>query len=349
MSLVLRAPSVEFTQSYSIGATSNKLFVAKKSLGEARNVASIHGFRIYVVQTFLNSIKDNEPECVASDSPARERIVSLLDALHEAESHHLAPQSVREDEPEKPTRTVTVGEPIVVREDLVHVVVSLGELGSHRRATRAKKKPKDLKKWSPEAEHNLTFLFPKDGDEFVLVSQTTRRRDPVPELFRLLTQLGLEQKKKARKAEDERRQRGRIEGKPIPKRVVHSRLLFVRRQAVDNSYIDEIIGSAKSATAVFQSKVPSDRGGSRPVVKRTLQIRLRDENEREIGRTLGKRWFQRTRDGESSTAAEGVSELAGLLSDEDLFEDDEARRYNAASIAVHRGRYSPRCFHLPGF
>jgi hypothetical protein len=297
-------------------------------------LASAHGFRVYVVQAFKNRIKDQEPEDVSFRSSTRDEILALLEGLHHLESHHLEPRSSGDGVPRKPTRTVSIGEPHLIRDDLWHVVVSVGELGSHRRATRANKKPRDLKKWSAEADHNVTFLFPKSGNEFLVVAQTIRRRDAVLELLSLLTQRGLEQKKAAKAAEDAARELAKGDGKTPPKRAPHSRLLFDRRQAVDNSYIDEIIGTAKSATAVFQSTVPSDRGGARPKVKRSLQIRLRDENEREIGRTVGRKWFNRTKDGTSSTAAEGVSELAELLEAEDLFDTDETARYNAASVAV---------------
>ncbi len=287
-----------------------------------------------MVQAFKNRIKDQEPEDASCKSSTSETILALLESLHHLESHHLEPRASVEGLPPKPTRTVTVGEPHLIRDDLWHVVVSVGELGSHRRATRPDKKPRDLKKWSAEAEHHVTFLFPKSGKEFLVVAHTIRRRDPVPELFSLLTQSGVQQKKSAKAAEDAARELARTEGISPPNRVPHSRLLFSRRQAVDNSYIDEIIGSAKSATAVFRSTVPSDRGGKRPQVRRSLQIQLRDENEKEIGRSVGKRWFHRAKAGNSSTAAQGVSELAGLLETENLFHIDEVARYNTASVAV---------------
>lgn len=298
------------------------------------DLASAHGFRVYVVQAFKNRIKDQDPEDVSQKSPARDEILSLLESLQDDGTHHIEPRSSTDGAPRKPTRTVTVGEPHLVREDLWHMVVSLGELGTHRRATRANKKSKDLKKWSAEAEYNVTFLFPQSGDEFLVVAQTIRRRDPVQELFSLLTKRASDGKKAAKAAEDAARAIAVKEGKKPPKRVAGTRLLFLRRQAVDNSYIDEIIGSAKSATAVFQSVVPSDRGGRRTKVRRSLQIRLRDENEREIGQTVSKNWFKRNKDGASPTMAEGVSELAGLLEAEDLFDNEETARYNSASVAV---------------
>jgi hypothetical protein len=297
-------------------------------------LASAHGFRVYVVQAFKNRIKDQDPEDVSSNSSARDEILSLLESLQADGTHHIEPRLSRDDAPKKPTRTVTVGEPHLVRDDLWHVVVSLGELGTHSRATRAKKKSKDLKKWSAEAEYIITFLFPKSGNEFLVIAQTIRRRDPVLELFSLLTQRSGERKKAARAAEDAARAVSINEGNTPPKRVAGTRLLFRRRQAVDNSYIDEIIGSAKSATAVFQSIVPSDRGGRRSKVRRSLQIRLRDENEKEIGQTVSKNWFRRSKDGASPTMSEGVSELAGLLEAQDLFDSDETARYNSASVAV---------------
>ena len=240
-------------------------------------------------------------------SPTQDEILSLLESLQDDGTHHIEPRSSTDEAPRKPTRTVTVGEPHLVREDLWHMVVSLGELGAHRRATRANKKSKDLKKWSAEAEYNVTFLFPKSGDEFLVVAQTIRRRDPVQELFSLLTKRGADRKKAARASEDAARAMAAKEGTKPPKRVAGTRLLFLRRQAVDNSYIDEIIGSAKSATAVFQSVVPSDRGGRRTKVRRSLQIRLRDQNEREIGQTVSKNSFNRSKDKEPSPTMAEVS------------------------------------------
>ena len=106
---------------------------------KAPDLASTHGFRIYVVQAFKNRVKDQEPEDLSTNSIARAEIIRLLDGLHEVGSYLIRPRSVPVGEPERPTRTVTVGDPMLVRDDLVHLVVSMGESGSHRRATRPKK------------------------------------------------------------------------------------------------------------------------------------------------------------------------------------------------------------------
>lgn len=298
-------------------------------------MASQHGFRIYVVQAFKNQKKNKDPENVSSDSDARDRIVELLDSLHRKGTQYLEPHVRENDEPASPITTVTVGSPYVVRQDIVHLEVAIGEMGSHRKATRKNDKSINLEGSSPEADHYVTFIFPEGaGNRFLVVAQTIRQRDPLQKLFQLLTQEGVQAKKLARSREDvERAKIVEAERKP-PKRKEHYRLVYDRRQAVDNKYLDEIISSAKSATAVFQSRVPSDRGRKGTTVRRTLQIRLLDEKDRDISRTIGRTWSRRRRQGEATSTADGVSELADLLGDHDLLGEDEAESYNNASINV---------------
>src|SRR4051794_17991325 len=124
-------------------------------------MARNYGFRLFVVQAFSNRIAGRDAEDVSVGSPARHEIVSLLEQLHQAGTQFLEPRiAPAPGEPERPVATVTVGDPAVVRNDLVHVNVAVGEQGSHRQATRRGRKPRDLEKWSPEADHYVTFVFP---------------------------------------------------------------------------------------------------------------------------------------------------------------------------------------------
>lgn len=298
-------------------------------------MSTTHGFRIYVVQAFENQISGRQPEDVSIGSAAYSSIIENLDQLHHEGTRFLEPRRLPPPgEPQPPIATITLGEPAMVRSDLIHVEVAIGEQGLHRKATRQNRPAKDLAKWSAEADHYVTFLFPTHGDAFIVVAQSIRRRDPIGLLFRLMTTKGIELKKAAKAAEDADRESAVARGDKPPKRVAHARLLFSRHQAADNSYIDDIISSAKSATATFQSKVPSDRGRAADTVRRTLHIKLLDDQDREIGRTISRRWQGRRRRGEVSSQRDGVSELGALLEEQDLLEEGEAEHYDTASVAV---------------
>jgi len=302
-------------------------------------MARTHGFRIYIVQAYPNQIKGKTPFDVSAQSAVREAIVRMLDKLNARDTVFIEPlQPADEDVPRKPTTSVTVGVPQVVRDDLVHVVVETGETGSHSRATKPGTPSQDLRDWSPEASHYITFLFPQTEDSrFVVVAQSVRRRDPVRKLITLLTKESAAEKKAAKEAELAARAEAKANGEPVPKLRTHTRLLFDIKQAVDNSYIDSIIGSAVSANATFHSIGASDRGGPRDPYERTLQIRLLDEKGRDVVRTAGRRWARLQRSGQPASKSEGVAELATLLEAEELLDADEAARYDDVSINVKDG------------
>ncbi|APH43685.1 hypothetical protein BMW26_00975 [Microbacterium sp. 1.5R] len=109
--------------------------------------------------------------------------------------------------------------------------------------------------------------------------------------------------------------------------------MFDHKQASDDTYLDEILAGADSASVVFKSKRMDARGG-KAYVDRVLQIKLRDQNIIDVGRTLGRRWTQRWRAGETTTAHQAVSEVSDLLQDQDLIDDGEQARYETAAISV---------------
>src|SRR3546814_10948251 len=66
----------------------------------------------------------------------------------------------------------------------------------------------------------------------------------------------------------------------------------------------------------------------------SLHIKLRDGDVQDVGRTIGRMWANRRRSGETTSASEGVSELAALLYERDLISEDEGDRYESAAISV---------------
>ncbi|WP_157559487.1 hypothetical protein [Nocardioides sp. Soil777] len=300
-------------------------------------MARKHGFRIYTMQAFRDRKKGRDAADVSQTSSARDEILQLLEQIHDAGTHFLEPRiAPKPGDPEKPVETITFGEPTVVRQDLIHFVASIGETGSHHRATRRGKKAKNLKNWSPEAQHFMTLVFPRDegDDTFLLVGETIKSSDAVRQCVRVLTKQGLVNKKAATADQDGARKAMREQGTKPPKKAVFSRLVFDRKQAADNNFLTEILQQADSAEAIFESRELPARGGGREFVRRRLAIRLVDESDRNAGAKTGKGWNRRRQRGETMTLAEGVSDLAEALIDQDLLAEGEEAGYQRASISV---------------
>jgi len=130
------------------------------------------------------------------------------------------------------------------------------------------------------------------------------------------------------------RQRG---GKPLPAGDF-KRLAFDVHQAPDNDYLDEILAGADSATVVFNSKRMDARGGT-AYLDRVLQIKLRDRNVLDVGRSIGRSWTARWRAGKTPSQHEAVSEVSGLLVERDLLDEGEDARYGSAAITVRGNLY----------
>src|SRR3546814_16720092 len=78
----------------------------------------------------------------------------------------------------------------------------MGERGSHRLATRAKKPPKNLELWSPEVDYYVTFLFPRGKENrFIIITQSVHRRDPLRRLLSIIAAESIRQKNEATAAE----------------------------------------------------------------------------------------------------------------------------------------------------
>lgn len=294
-----------------------------------------HGFRVYVVQAYPNQRKGKDALNVSDTSVVRNEIIELLETLHVQGTQTFAPRPPRDGEPENPTVSVTVHEPVVVSQGLIHATVAMGETGSHRLATRANKRPKNLEKWSPEQDHAVTFLFPQGAEtRFLMVVQTIRRRDPHRRLLSLLSRGSLHRRIRAEEQEKAARRAMRERREALPPRRAHFKLIFEANQAADNEYLDSILSTADAATATFKSTRASNRGSGRGTVDRVLRISLHDGDVQNVGREIGRKWSSRRRRGENTSQAEGVSELAALLYDRDLLDEGEGDRYESAAISV---------------
>ena len=133
---------------------------------------------------------------------ATERKAKLQDDIRAVD------KQIQEAETEKAElleRGILRNQRIVAHATLVHKCCrTIGEIGHHRKAVRPGKDPRNLEKWSAEADHYVTFLFSQDADEdqFVAIAHSVRRRDAMPELQRLMTQVSMDLRNKA--AEEEK-------------------------------------------------------------------------------------------------------------------------------------------------
>lgn len=298
-------------------------------------MAREHGFRIFIVEAFPNRKEGREALDMSVGSEAQLDLFSYLAKAGLRGTQFIESQRVpKPGEPKPRASTITIGEVIEVRDDLWHVEVSTGQEGLHPSAKHRTQSPQDLQAFAAEVSHFVTFLFPSEGSSIVVISQTTHRRDPIALLFRALTDEGKAIVMQNKALEEAMRDLARKDGVRPQKRQTHTRMLFTRVQAVDNAYIDEIIQSAKSATAVFTQRIPSPRGGAEGVVARALSIKLLDEKGREVGTRVGRRWSRDRRQGVIKSRADGVSELAELLTKTDLLNEDEADAYTDARVEV---------------
>jgi hypothetical protein len=301
-------------------------------------MATTYGFRIYVIQAFPNRKKDRDPLDLSASGDTRDRILELLESLAMDGTVFIQPQvPPAPGNPPKPTVSVTVGEPFVVRQDLIHLQVSEGQLDAHRKATSPGGPHVSLGGHSAEADHYVTLLFPtKEQDRMIMIAQTFRRRDPVARLISLMQKRSYEFRKQQELDQKEERARLRSEGETLPPKQTFYKLVFDRRQATDNAYLDRIIDSAKRVRAIFQAHVPADRnGGTR--VEKTLGVELYQEAHRKAGKTISRRWTNRTRGGDVTTHAAGVDELAEALHDQGLLTEDEEAPYNSAALSLTGG------------
>lgn len=298
-------------------------------------MARTYGFRVFIVEAYPNRKAGNEALNAAHDSALRQELALLLERLQRTGTVRIFPPT-RSDGSEsgKPVRTATVNVVEDVRSHVVHVGISIGETGSHSKATKPNKKAKNLEDWSPEAEHAVTLVFPSERESrFFLVTQTIHRRDPLLRLIKLLRDESTKRRAELQEVDKSKRDAARSKGTRAAAAPKRTRLMFDHKQASDDAYLDEILAGADSASVVFKSKRMDAKGG-KEYVERILQIKLRDHNILDVGRTLGRRWTQRWRNGVTTTAGQAVSEVADLLEDQDLIDDGEHVRYETAAISV---------------
>lgn len=213
-------------------------------------------------------------------------------------------------------------------------MVEAGVVGSHTNATKIGAAPQDLSDRSAEAAHIFSFFFSERKDtKFVVIAETINGRDPMRRLMTVLRTTDVERQKRLRERDKQERRDARAAGTPLPEPRERVRLALRWYQASDDAYLAEILGSAKRVSAVFKSHKPSSRGGS-DVIDRTLTIALRDGQGSQIGGTFARLWARRQRSGETTARSEGVSELAGVLEEQDLFYEDETGRYDDAALRV---------------
>ena len=300
-------------------------------------MARAYGFRVFVVEAFPNRPKGNEPYNAAVGSMLPDEIALLLQRLEAKRTHRFEPRPDHEGNVTKPVKTATVTFSTVVRPDLIHATISVGEEGSHAKATKPKKKAKNLAGWSAEADHALTFVFPKTKDShFFLVTQTNHRRDPHLRLLAMLRAESLIVRGEREAADAAAREAAGVRGEKAVAKKEFRRLAFTSKQASDNEYLDEILSGADAATVVFKSRTLDAKGGTE-YVDRVLQIKLRNENILDVGRTVSRSWANAWRAGKSVGQRKAMSEVSTLLVERDLLEEGEEDHYESAAITV-RGK-----------
>ncbi len=299
-----------------------------------------HGFRVFILETFHNRVKGKDPLATGVGSETADELLGLLNSLAARGTVFFDPPVPDADSDEPPRRpvSVTIHDPIAVRDDLVHFVLSHGERGERPTATHPEKAPQSLEEYSAEGEHFMAIQFSTAAEEtrFVVVAQTINRRDAVGLLERVLKLQSFDDRRAAEQAQKQARQDAIAAGeKPARNKAFH-RLVFTRRQAADNAYLNEIVGNAKNATIEFEQRVPavSERSGDGEQVRRKLQIRLLTEEDREISSDVSKGWLARQLEGKAPSHKEGVAQMASELEDHDLMEGAEAEDYNRVSISL---------------
>jgi hypothetical protein len=300
-------------------------------------MARAYGFRVFVVEAFPNQRKGNEPYNAAAGSTFTHEIALLLRRLEAKRTRRFEPRPDREGNITRPVKTATLTSSTVVSPNLIHATISVGEEGSHAKATKPKKKAKDLTGWSAEADHEVTFVFPRTKDSrFFLVTQTDHRRDPHQRLLAMLRDESMILRRERQDVDATARKAARESGEtPEPKKE-RKRLAFESKQASDNDYLDEILTGADAATVVFKSKTHDAKGGV-DYVDRVLQIKLRNENILDVGRKVSRSWTKAWRAGKSADPHQAMSEVSDLLVERDLLDEGEEVHYESAAITV-RGK-----------
>jgi hypothetical protein len=297
-------------------------------------VVATYGFKVFVAEAYPNRVHGNEPLNVSSSSNVRERILELLEQAHQLGTQEFLPRSSPSGEPARPAVTLTVGDPADLRDDFIHVSVEAGVVGRHTQATKRGEAPQDLTGRAAESAHAIAFLFPRrDDTKFVVITQTISKSEPIRRLLALLQNIDLQNRNTARDADKRERVQAREAGERVPRAPVRNRLAFEWWQATDTAYLQEILGHAKSVSAVFKSHKPSSRGGA-DVVARTLTIALREGDHVAAGGAVARGWESRQRSGQTAGSGDGVSELSDVLEEQSLTYDGEAEHYDSASLRV---------------
>lgn len=297
-------------------------------------MAVANGFRVFIVEAFPTKTKGTDAYNASRDSAVRGEIEQLLGRLITAGTQRFEPRPDKDGNITRPVKTATLKSMSAVSADLLHAVISVGETGSHGWATKPDEDDLDLRDRSPEVEHRVAFVFPKvKGSKFFLITQTVHRRDPHQRLLTMLWKESVKLRNERRDADAAERKASREAGLDVGPARKFERLAFDAHQASDNNYLDEILSGADAASVVFKSKAMDAKGG-KEYVDRVLQIKLRDQNILDVGRAVSRSWAKQWREGNRPSQKEAVSEVSDLLIEQDLFEKDEAPRYESAAITV---------------
>lgn len=303
-------------------------------------MAKAHGFRIFFVNAYRDKIKDGVPIDVSAGSKAQSEIVAILERLADDGTHFTEPATVADGTKKLPD-SFTVYEAEHIRDDLIHVEVSAGSVGTHEEAKSQNpgETPVNISKRSPEARYMLTFLFPRGkGDRFILVAQTKQRFEPVYRLLRRMSAVSMQLRNEAQEEERLARARLRQARVKLPPKEKHSKLLFRHYQAGDNAYFDDLFRNAKDATVKFISKTPSTRGGRAIETQRELAIRIRTEEEKKTVKSVAQTWRDAIGKNDVKSHQDGISELGEALEEIDLLSEGESENYNIAKISLKDAR-----------
>ncbi|MFT2712337.1 hypothetical protein [Clavibacter sp. Sh2126] len=300
-------------------------------------MARAYGFRVFLVEAFPNRAKGNEAIAADVDSGLPEEVTLLLERIKARGTQRFEPTPDADGNFKQPVKTATITFVELIKPGIIHVTLSVGEEGSHAKATKPKKKAKNLLGWSAEADHEVSIIFPSAPDSrFLLATQTYRRRDPHQRLLSMLRTESIVLRQERTDRDKSVREEAKARGEKAPKVQKFKRLAFASNQASDNDYLDEILTGADAATVVFKSKA-MDAKGAVDYIDRVLQIKLRDQNIIDVGRAVSRTWANAWRSGGGTSQRDAVSEVSDLLIERDLLDEGEQDHYESAAINV-RGK-----------
>lgn len=254
-----------------------------------------YGFRIFRVQAFHNQVKGKEPLSVAVGNDGYHEVRDLLEA-----ASHYGSQFIKRKQPTDPSepmlsdRCITVSQPVPITDGFLHLAVSLGAVGEHERAVSPNGTTTSLSGKAAEKAHYVSVIFPRGaGDEFLLVCETHHSSDVRRPFLWFLQRLSADAKKETL-AQQENDARAALDaGEVAPKKAPVTRLLFESKQISDSDYLNQLLQSAKTASANFTEKVPSTTASVGQVTQKRLTYTLLTDEHRQAAADTGMKWQRR--------------------------------------------------------